>query len=77
MAEEQLEQLQAYLAQASVAYQREIVRLRQALGAAATAAPARGAPAPGTAAVQAAVAAAAGGEGTGGGAELQLPPLAR
>ncbi|EFJ49338.1 hypothetical protein VOLCADRAFT_104442 [Volvox carteri f. nagariensis] len=32
MAEEQLEQLQAYLAKASVAYQKEIVRLRSIIG---------------------------------------------
>jgi len=34
MAEEQLAQLQPYIAKASVAYQREIVRLQQALAAA-------------------------------------------
>jgi hypothetical protein len=38
MAEEQLAVLQRYLATSSVAYQREIVRLRQALAAAAAAA---------------------------------------
>jgi hypothetical protein len=60
-AEEQLDQLQSYLARASVAYQREIVRLRQALAGPAGAPPGGAGPGPGADAA----------------AALQLPPLAR
>lgn len=78
MAEEQLAHLQRYLAQASISYQREIVRLRQALNQQ----PSHSSDGPGPP-QGVGVGGGGGGEAAGAGAgeqdarSIQLPPLAR